>query len=141
MKEQWKQVFNSHYFVSNLGRIKRFNNGELVEINPKLGTRNYLRVNIKGKEYKIHVLVATLFLKKPKGNNLVVDHLDRNKLNNRVDNLEWVTQSVNIKRHYERMNTDKIMREMMEQNLKSLTIIDEMTYNRFNELNKEFTKF
>ena len=43
----------------------------------------------------IHRLVAEYFLKKPKGKD-VVNHKDCNRINNHVDNLEWVTTKENI---------------------------------------------
>lgn len=56
-----------------------------------------LTINGKSKGFSIHRLVAQAFLENP--NDLpIVNHKDGNKLNNRVDNLEWVTQSEN-RRH------------------------------------------
>ena len=55
-----------------------------------------LTVNGKSKGYAVHRLVAQNFLDNP--NNLpIVNHKDGNKINNRVENLEWVTQSENRK--------------------------------------------
>ena len=49
----------------------------------------------------VHRLVAELFLENP-NNYSDVDHLDSNRMNPSVDNLEWVTHQENIRRAYER---------------------------------------
>jgi len=58
----------------------------------------YLKVRIDKVNKLIHRLVAQTFIPNP-NNKSIVHHKDGNKLNNYVDNLEWVTQSENIK-HY-----------------------------------------
>lgn len=55
-----------------------------------------LRINGKQKSFRAHRLVAIAFIPNP-NNNPVVNHKDGNKLNNNVDNLEWVTYSENSK--------------------------------------------
>lgn len=116
-KEIWKDIkgFESLYQVSNLGRIKSLS--KFINNNPKSKTigfyskeknlkptksnSGYLYVVIykKSKKYTlfIHRLVAQAFIPNP-DNLPQVDHLDGNKLNNNVDNLEWVTSKENINR-------------------------------------------
>lgn len=53
----------------------------------------------KTKGHRVHRLVALTYLPNPK-NYLVVRHLDNNPLNNHVSNLDWCTQSTNIKQSY-----------------------------------------
>jgi len=48
------------------------------------------------KHFLIHRLVADYFLPKPKGSETIVGHLDYNKLNNRADNLKWMTAEENV---------------------------------------------
>ena len=63
---------------------------------------SYLVVVRKGRpELLVHRFLALTFLEVPDNyEELVVDHLDGNKLNNRIDNLEWVTRSENAIRAY-----------------------------------------
>lgn len=68
---------------------------------PFLNNSGYLRVNLydkrgKSSKYYIHRLVAQAFIPNPY-NYKIVNHIDGNKLNNCVDNLEWCTQSENKK--------------------------------------------
>ncbi len=49
----------------------------------------------KGKHHYIHHLVAKAYLPSPTEEECVIDHIDRNKLNNHASNLRWVSRSVN----------------------------------------------
>ncbi len=92
----WHDIhgYKGSYQVSNTGLIKSFmrNNSEGSILNPgfKKGyqTVNLCRENIR-KSVSVHRLVATTFLPQPDGCN-IVNHKDGNKLNNHIDNLEWV---------------------------------------------------
>lgn len=82
------------YQVSNLGRVKSLNyhrEGREEVLNTG-ECRGYLKVNLskngKVKTVKVHRLVATVFLDNPEGKP-EINHIDENKENNRVDNLEW----------------------------------------------------
>ena len=98
--EIWKDVkdYEGHYQVSDKGRVKSVKFGK--EIFLKQGScRGYLQVGLhkngKYKTYKVHRLVAQAFIQNP--NNLPeVNHLDENKENNCVDNLEWCDGKYNM---------------------------------------------
>ncbi len=110
MKERWKKLKESpECRISNLGRIYRKEtirvfkrkNGHFMQrvpgkfvIGPRLSSKGYPRVSLRGTVYFVHSLVAKYFIpnhmKKPQ-----INHIDGNKLNNRVDNLEWVTNQEN----------------------------------------------
>ena len=105
--EEWRQIRGfPNYLISNYGRVKSlerdYKYGSHKDIILKPGyRRGYEKVTLflNGKRYvkATHRLVAEAFISNP--NNLpVINHKDENKLNNRVDNLEWCTPKYNS--HY-----------------------------------------
>ena len=92
--EEFKVVFEN-YEVSNFGNLrKKLKNGKYKEIKGSILNRGYryFQTNRDNKRtnYLVHHLVAKAFLgERPEGK--VIDHIDRNPLNNNVDNLRWVT--------------------------------------------------
>ena len=88
----WKKISTFDYEVSSTGEVRRIKTNKLLT--PHLSINGYLRVTLydngKTKIMRVHQLVAQAFIPNP--NDLVeVNHKDGNKLNNRVDNLEWCT--------------------------------------------------
>lgn len=109
MEEIWKEVPETKglYFVSNLGRFKRIKKyGERILI-PSKSANGYMVVGIclnnKNKVVKIHRLVASLFIRHPKKDE-VVNHIDFDKSNNRLENLEWVSHMENLSHYQTRRN-------------------------------------
>lgn len=98
MQEIWKDIegYEGLYEVSNMGRVRnRF--GRILTQDYKKGTQ-YKRVHLckdnKAKHYSTHRLVAIAFLPRIEGKD-TVNHLDHNKENNCVDNLEWASLKEN----------------------------------------------
>lgn len=110
--EVWKDIegYEGYYQVSNLGRVKSLarntsekgknaNNKKDTILKGSL-TKGYLQVDFrkdgKRKMFRIHRLVSECFIPNP-DNKPYINHIDGNKSNNTVDNLEWCTPKENVK--------------------------------------------
>lgn len=118
MNELWKDIkgYEGLYKVSNYGRVKSMSryrkgiNNKLVLLKDKILKSNddcskgYLVVSLskenKHKNYKIHRLVAETFIPNP-NNYPQVNHIDGDKHNNNINNLEWCSCKQNIKHAWE----------------------------------------
>ena len=103
-QEQWKpiQEFNGEYEVSNLGRVRsmKMYYGMVGRIMPQtIQRKGYYAVTfwMNNKAYcrKVHRLVIEAFTPNP-DNLPCINHIDCNKLNNHIDNLEWCTYQANM---------------------------------------------
>ena len=93
--EEWKDI-QYGYKISNQGRVK---NPQGKILGGSTHKDSYRFVTIKGKQIPIHRIVAENFIEN-KYDKPFVNHKDGNKMNNSVDNLEWVTQQENIQHSY-----------------------------------------
>lgn len=116
MKEMWKPIegYENYYEVSNYGRIRTVTrfisnsgkngmwyNSRILKFN--MDKDGYCTVALqkecKVKRFKVHRLVLSTFGNYEEG--LQVNHIDGDKTNNHLDNLEWVTCSQNIKHAFD----------------------------------------
>lgn len=136
MEEIWKPIKNYEnvYEISNFGNVRSLDrqktliNGTIKVIKGKIlkkqrsRGKEYYSVGLydnNGKQhvYQIHRLVAQAFVPNP-NNFTIVNHLDENKQNNHVDNLEWTTIENNnqysYNKHPERKNVIEILQYTLE---------------------------
>lgn len=111
MQEIWKPVkeYENLYMISNLGKVKSLDRitkngrGEFLK-KGKILTNNinnmgyeylYLKDGGRNRKVYVHRLVASAFIPNP-NNKKEVNHIDCNPLNNKADNLEWVSHKENM---------------------------------------------
>lgn len=92
--ERWKWNKEYRIYVSNMGHFKNEHKQDLpIKINKKSG---YCGVVIPNYGFRnAHKIVMLTWKPIPDAENLTIDHLDHNKRNNSVDNLEWVSKEEN----------------------------------------------
>jgi hypothetical protein len=155
--EIWKPTFvNPYYLVSNKGRIKTLDRPIWCKVNQSYSirkgkiltannhnTKRYWRIGIPSetgnkaskKLYPIHRLVATAFLPNP--NNLPqINHIDGNKDNNCVENLEWCDNTYNQRHAIEhglkdrsKMSAHSSFRKLSEEQVQFIKVM----YNHIDE--------
>lgn len=100
MIEHWITAKNHEkYEVSNLGQVRNKKTGLILK--PVLSRENgYYRVNIDGKHQAVHRLVADSFFD-GEHDGMDVNHIDGDKSNNMIANLEWCTRQRNIRHAFD----------------------------------------
>ena len=96
-----------NYLINEFGQLKHKNKDKVLKID---NSRNYpaykAKVDDKLKTLYIHILIGIHYIPNP-NNYKILNHKDLNKQNFVKDNLEWTTQSENIKHYWKNKNLKK----------------------------------
>lgn len=122
--EIWKAVKGYEgYEVSNKGNVRSFKYKLVRLMNKNIDRGGYYRVKLTskgiGKYVSLHRLVASNFINEIP-NHMVINHIDGNKSNNCIENLEIVTQSENLKHAFDN--------NLKKKESKSVVMIDKNTF-------------
>ena len=147
MKEEWKDIkgYEGVYQVSNFGRVRSLDRYCISNTNNQFATytskrllkgkilkaydngNGYLMIsllkNMKRKVYYVHRLVGEYFLSQKEEEE--INHIDGNKYNNDVRNLEWCSRSENLLHAYKtglKPNTTLKQQNAARNNLKKMTL-------------------
>ena len=101
-KEIWKDIkgYEGQYQVSNLGRVKSFMvdfiDGKILK--SKVNKKGYIcHMFWNAKQYTVHSLVLNAFVPNVNGSKQI-DHLNNNKEDNRLENLQWIVAKENVRK-------------------------------------------
>ena len=119
MKEIWKDIkgYEGLYKISNYGRCVNINTKKLMKPNNSFKYLRYALSNHGKKEnLMIHRIVAEAFIENPL-NLETVNHIDEDKINNAVTNLEWCTAVDNSRKYYYKNENQMVGKYDLEGNL------------------------
>ena len=96
----------SNYYISEHGEVYSLKSGDYKKLSQFIDNLGYKQVILyndfgKRKYYRVHRLVGMFFLFEDNTKDKMINHIDGNKLNNNITNLEWVTNSQNTKHAYD----------------------------------------
>lgn len=134
--ERWKWNNDLRIYVSTHGHVK---DEHKKNIAAKINDKGYFVVPLNNRFYSVHRLVLMTWRPLPNdGTPMTVDHLDSNRRNNHLDNLEWVSQEENLRRANENLAKIKEANCEVCQNFKPTTPVKLGPFVRWEELCEKF---
>ena len=107
MEEEFKKIEGyENYEISNLGNVRNIDTGRFLKPSKNNGGYYHLNLNKNGtiRKLYIHRLIGLHFIPNP-DNLPFIDHIDRNKTNNSITNLRWISKSNNCRNKSKKQNT------------------------------------
>ena len=127
--EEWRDIkgYEGLYQVSSLGNIRALkfyhSANNVHNVKTTVNKHGYCVVGLykdkKCKQFRVHRLVALAFIPNP-DNLPYVNHIDCDKTNNKSINLEWCTQSDNVKHGYDHDRYDR--KKLVARNTKAANV-------------------
>lgn len=136
--ERWKWNNDLRVYVSTFGHVKDEHKRNIAL---KINSGGYFVARVNGKLISVHRLVLLTWRPLPNdGEPMTVDHLDSNRRNNHLDNLEWVSRDENLRRANEVLYKEK---EENQESLPSLKTVNHIKkplgpFVRWEELCEKF---
>lgn len=97
INEEWKEIEGfENYLISNLGNI--YSEYSLKPVKARIDKNGYKRVDLRKDNtrytHRVHRLIAIAFIANPE-NKPFIDHINNDRLDNRIENLRWATNQEN----------------------------------------------
>lgn len=137
MQEFWKDVvgYEDYFMVSDLGRVYSKRSGKILKQNKKPNGYMQISTKIGGRSgdyicFKVHRLVAEAFIKNP-DSKPHVNHINSDRSDNRLVNLEWVTPKENFDHglKYGRIKPSSQRQGIIDRNAESRKLtVDDIQY-------------
>ena len=112
MEKVWKDIkgYEGKYQASADGEIRSLISNKILR--PAVNQNGYMHVSLCSKDKRVHRIIAQTFLPNPE-NLRDVNHINGDKTDNRVCNLEWVSHSDNeLHKIYKLGKSGKLIRPM-----------------------------
>ena len=142
LQEEYKEhPTHKGFFITKSGEVwssNRMRDGLMVRLNESKEKYGYYSVYVNKKHIKVHRLVSETYLSNP--NNLPeVNHIDEDKSNNNLSNLEWISRKDNITHSKETIRKSHLKKWIIvEENTNNKTVVEDLTdWCEENNINKK----
>lgn len=155
MEEEFKIINGfEKYEISNLGNVRNIKTGKSLK---QQNCQGYKIVNIGKSMKRVHILVGNAFIPNP-NNHPIIDHINNDRSDNRIENLRWVNHSQNIQNaskrsdnksgfrgiHYDKyrkMYRVEITKDKKQYDLGYFILLDDAVKRRIRTANKFFGEY